>query len=260
MKNNFIDYIRLIKFRYHLSFFLVIAGAFIFSASPSSLPIKDLFIMYFSFNVFLYGGLYTLNDIADIESDRKHPQKKQRSLASKRISLFSAYVFSFFLIMLGLGVGYFYFGMVVLLLYLSFIFINLFYTLIAKKIPYLELIINSATHPLRFVMGGFLVDAKIPSLPIAAIFLLVFGVACLRRILEKNMPGAETRSVLKYYTNKKLLTIEIIILCAVLIISMIDFPRYSVWYGMMITTYVVLVFGFYVSRPIRVFLKWIFLK
>ena len=61
--------LRLIRFQYHITFIGVILGAALVARGlPQSLA-QSLALLYVSFNVLLYGGIYTMNDILDAESD-----------------------------------------------------------------------------------------------------------------------------------------------------------------------------------------------
>ena len=255
-----IQYVRLLKFRYHLSFICVITGALIFSDQSLFTLIKQLLILYISFNVLLYGGLYALNDIADIESDRKHPKKKYRPLPSKSISVLSALTFAFIFMIIGLAVSYFYFGRVMFLMYLLFILVNQVYTHVAKKIPYVEILVNSLTYPMRFFLGVLLVTGKVPYFLLIAVLLIAFGFACVRRIIEKRAPGWEARHVLKYYTEAKLIVIQIITLSLILVVLVIDYPFYIIWYLVIILLYLLFVFGIHFSEQFVRFYKWLFLN
>jgi 4-hydroxybenzoate polyprenyltransferase len=238
----------------------VVLGAVVFARQPLYLLTEPLLILYFSFNVCLYGGLYILNDITDIESDRKHPQKKDRPLSSGKMSVASAYLFAFVLILFGLLIAYFYFNINIFLMYLFFIFINQIYTHTAKKIPYIEILFNSLTYPMRFFLGVLLVAAKMPYSFLLAILLLAFGVACNRRIIEKRMPGREARSVLQYYSFNKLAIIQILIFIFVVIIFVINYPLYAALYIILIIFYLISVFGIYFFPGTINFYKWLWLK
>ncbi|MBI5038154.1 MAG: UbiA family prenyltransferase [Candidatus Kerfeldbacteria bacterium] len=255
---HIVDYFRLLKFRHHITFISVIVGAFAFAPTPSHSLLASLFIVYLSFNVLLYGGLYTLNDLSDLDSDREHPRKKNRPLPAGRISVPSAYAFALTFILAGLVIGYVCFGKVILLIYLAFFLINLFYTRVAKKIPYVELLVNSVTHALRFVLGIILVAAPIPYFLVGAVFLLAFGTACVRRILERDSPGWETRRALRHYTSARLKMLQVIALGLIVIISLVDYPLHSAWYAVIIVLYLVLAFGMYISRGLADYLKWVY--
>lgn len=255
-----INYVRLFKFRYHISFIIVILGALILTDQPFYILVKPLLIVYFSFNVLLYGGLYTLNDIADIESDSKHPKKKNRPLPSKSISIPSAYIFAFVSIFIGLIIAGFCFGRNIFLMYLSFILVNQIYTHIAKKIPYVEILFNSLTYPMRFFLGVLLVTSKVPHFLLLAILLFAFGFACTRRVIERRAPGWEARHVLQYYTEAKLITLQIIAFGLIAIISIINYPFYDIWYIIMIVLYLIFVCGIYFSDYFISFYKWLFLN
>src|SRR3989344_4156100 len=66
--------------------------------------IVSLFII---FGPLLHGGIYTLNDIFDLEEDRKHPVKRKRPLASGQIKISQAYIFSASLILAAFIFSYF---------------------------------------------------------------------------------------------------------------------------------------------------------
>ena len=260
MDTKLINYIRLIKFRYHITFLVVIVGALLFNHQPFFTLAIDLVLTYISFNILLYGGLYTLNDIADIESDRMHPRKKYRPLPSGTISIKSAYIFAFSVISTSLVFSYFYFGIPVFLTFLLFIAVNLAYTRIAKKIPYVEILFNSLTYPMRFFLGVLLVGGEIPYFLILSISFLALGFACVRRIVEKREPGWQARRVLQYYTERKLVILQAVIFIFMILVSFIDYPFYGAWHGIVILFYIISIFGFYFSPLLVAFYKWLFLN
>ncbi|OGZ84036.1 MAG: hypothetical protein A2599_00995 [Candidatus Staskawiczbacteria bacterium RIFOXYD1_FULL_39_28] len=257
---NFAHYIRLIKFRYHISFIFVILGALILADGPVYTIISPLLIVYLSFNICLYGGLYTLNDIADIESDRRHPKKKNRPLPSGKVSVQSAYFFAFTLISIGLAAAYLYFGKSIFLLYVFFILVNQIYTHIAKKMPYLEIIANSLTHPMRFLLGAMLVTTRIPFFLLLAVLFFAFAVACSRRIIEIKAPGWEARSILKHYTASKLAALQFVTLSLTIFVLILDYPAYLAWYSIDIALFLIFVFGAYLPGPVMKFYKYSFLN
>ncbi len=257
---NFLDYIQLFKFRYHISFILVILGSLIFNTTQPIWSVAiSLLVVYFSFNVLLYSGLYILNDIADFESDSRHPQKRHRPLPSKRVNISSAYALSLSFIALGLMIAYFYFGKFILAVYILFMCVNFFYTHIAKKVPYLEILVNSITYPMRFFLGISLVVNQAPYFLLFAILLLACGFACMRRIIEKRMPGWEARRVLKYYTETKLLAFQTVLFFLIVVILIIDYPLYLQWHIIILVVYFISISGIHFSDHFNDFYQWLFL-
>ena len=70
--------VALVKPRYHVSFVTVVVGALLFAELPDRALAGRLVMLYVSFNVLLYGGIYTFNDIADRAADSRHPVKRTR--------------------------------------------------------------------------------------------------------------------------------------------------------------------------------------
>ena len=77
----------LVKPRYHASFLTIAIGALLFAEAPDRMLALRLAVLYVSFNVLLYGGIYTFNDIADRADDARHPTKALRPIASGRIGV-----------------------------------------------------------------------------------------------------------------------------------------------------------------------------
>jgi 4-hydroxybenzoate polyprenyltransferase len=201
--------------------------------------------------VLLYGGIYTINAIADFKSDKDHPLKRRRPLPAREIGLMSAAVFSLVLITGGLLTGFLLFNVFVFYIYLAFLAVNAFYSLVAKEIPYFELFVNAATHPLRFIMGVLLVNGDVPQTLLLAIFILAFGLVTVRRCIEKDVKGWEARKVLKVYPNRMLLGLRLLAFSAIILILIVDTTIPSVFYWCMLAVYFVLVFGVDFWAPMR---------
>ncbi|MBI2133679.1 UbiA family prenyltransferase [Candidatus Woesearchaeota archaeon] len=249
------DYIRLIRFKYHVTFLAVILGAIAFSDGLSLLLAKSLLMLYIAFNVLLYGGLYTINDIADMESDAKNSIKKHRPLPSKKVSPESAWIFATAFIIAGLAAAYIFFGMAFVYIFSIFIGCNLAFTFIAKKIPYLDILFNSLTHPLRLMMGIFLVVSDIPFMLVLAYLAFSIGFASMFFLMEKDIKGWESRKTLMKYTRKNLLAIQVACFAAIAFFAIADFPKYTLWYLLMAVVFSFCVFGSHLSPDIKVLIR-----
>lgn len=100
-------------------------------------------------------SIYCLNDIVDVEHDRKHPVKCNRPIASGAVSIRKAYVMMFVLIIISLAVLFVLLpntitGYVVLLYWL----VNIAYSVRLKHIAIIDVFILSFGFVLRIVAGG----------------------------------------------------------------------------------------------------------
>lgn len=235
------NYIKLVKFRYHLSFVSVILGALVFAPELNFSILQSLFLVYLSFNLFMYTGIYILNDLFDYKSDLLHPQKRKRVIPAGKIGRFHASLIAFITIIAGLLISFLFFKNL-FYIYLLFLLLNLFYSSIAKKVPYLELLVNSLTHPLRLIMGIILVEGTIPLYLSIAYLFVALGFATQRRIFEMGVKGFEARKVLLNYTKSKLISLQVLSFIAINLIAFIDRINYPYFYLAMILFYIIFVF------------------
>jgi 4-hydroxybenzoate polyprenyltransferase len=96
--------------------------------------------------------LYIINDLADIEADRAHPQKRNRPIASGTLSVRSAQTAASLLVIFTLSMAYILsptFALVALIYFIS----NLAYSKWLKHIPLIDVMTIAAGFVLR-VAGG----------------------------------------------------------------------------------------------------------
>jgi len=174
---------------------------------------------FFAFN-FFSSIVYIINDLYDIEADRKHPRKKSRPLPAGKISMAVAIIIAIILFIFGSIIG--------ILLNLQFsiclglyLMLNVFYTFWGKHIVILDVLCIATGFVLR-VIGGSLAILAIPSnwIMMTTFFISLFMGFGKRRnefiFLEKNK-GLH-RKVLNQY-DKSLLNHLIFISCSIAIIS-----------------------------------------
>lgn len=168
----------------------------------------------------IYGGLYALNDIHDAEADRLHPVKQTRPVAAGRIT--PAYALALALGLLVCGILWAYlFDVKVLVLAVVFVVINLAYTFVFKRTPYIEILLNTATHPLRFAAGIWLADGWGEWTLLAVWFTASLAITTLKRIKEMHESSAAVRPVLRYYSSATLKTV--ITCCIALLLILLNF-------------------------------------
>jgi 4-hydroxybenzoate polyprenyltransferase len=252
---SFNDYLALIRFKFHPNFGFVIAGAVSFTEVFDLQFFSSLLLLYVSFNICLYGGIYTINALTDLEKDAQHPRKCNRPLPSGRISKAAAIELAIILITLGLLVGFFYFGTTIGMIYLAFIGVNLFYSLVARQIPYIELFVNASTMPLRMLLGVLMVTNEvIPVGLIIGAFCLGIGFLTIRRIVEKDVAGwEEGRPALQAYQGNIMQWIQLAGGLGLLITFYCDPLRQNSIFAFvgMLLTYLIMCLGVHVLPPIR---------
>jgi 4-hydroxybenzoate polyprenyltransferase len=156
---------------------------------------------------FLFGltssAVYLLNDIADVEADRQHPEKKHRPIASGRLPLNVAWGTAILLILIALPVAYLLAPALALIL-ASYLAINIFYSRWLKHMPILDVLIISAGFVLRVVAGITLITVERFSpwlYMITTLFSLYIGFGKRRAEMNLLAQGASShRKVLDGYT------------------------------------------------------------
>lgn len=117
----------------------------------------------------LYGfcasGLYILNDLLDLHSDREHPWKKERPFAAGEISIPEGLLASLILLSAALGAGFFLDAQFGLALF-GYAALTMSYSLYLKKVALLDVFVLSSFYSFRILAG-----ALISSTPLSQWFL-----------------------------------------------------------------------------------------
>ncbi len=148
-------------------------------------------------------AVYLLNDIADVDADRQHPEKKNRPIASGKLPLNVAWSAAIVLILVTLPTAYFLAPAlaVILALYLA---INILYSRWLKHVPVLDVMIISAGFVLRVAAGVALITVERFSpwlYVITTLFSLYIGLGKRRAEMTLLSQGAGShRKVLDGYT------------------------------------------------------------
>ena len=105
----------------------------------------------------LAGAVYIVNDIFDRESDREHPRKRNRPIASGEFPIGAAQATAVVLLAASLT-GSFLLGTGVGIVAVAFVAMNLGYSSFLKRMIVLDVMIVSASYLLRVVAGALIVD------------------------------------------------------------------------------------------------------
>lgn len=157
---------------------------------------------FFLFSL-ISSAVYLLNDIADIEVDRQHPEKKHRPLASGELPVGVAQGSAFILALISLSLGYLLEPLFAGILALYFL-INLLYSRWLKHVPILDVLIISSGFVLRVAGGVALITVERFSpwlYMLTILFSLYIGLGKRRAEINLLAQGASAhRKVLDGYT------------------------------------------------------------
>jgi decaprenyl-phosphate phosphoribosyltransferase len=164
--------------------------------------------------------IYIINDYRDREEDKKHPEKKNRPLASGAVSISAALAICGFLMIVGFVIAYFIREKFLFVLAIYFV-LNLAYSFGLKTIAILDIIIVAAGFVLRVKGGAVIAMIGVTEWLNIMIFLLSLFMAIGKRrddVLLKISSGADMRKSIKGY-NLEFLNVATSLVCAVIVVA-----------------------------------------
>ncbi|MBX3042318.1 MAG: UbiA family prenyltransferase [Candidatus Kapabacteria bacterium] len=110
---------------------------------------------------FVASGIYVINDLADIESDRNHDGKKNRPAASGNISILTCLKIIPVMILSGYLMSIMALGINFTMILVAYTIITVLYSFRLKKIYLLDIIILSLLYTSRLIAGGVATGTEI---------------------------------------------------------------------------------------------------
>lgn len=138
-------------------------------------------------------GVYIANDVMDRERDRAHPVKRFRPLASRQLSVSTALAAALLLEVAGLSAAFalrFEFGRWCAI----YAGLMLAYSMLLKRIPFLEALIVAAGMPLRALAGAALAGLPPSAFLMGCAYLLALFLVVAKRQWEFHNAGARSSS------------------------------------------------------------------
>lgn len=108
---------------------------------------------------FITSAVYLVNDVFDIASDRQHPHKKDRPIASGKVSPRKAIIIAAVMVFLSLLAG-FLLSRSFFLICAAYFLVNLMYSKWLKHVPILDVLIIALGFVLRVAAGVSLITVK----------------------------------------------------------------------------------------------------
>lgn len=167
-------------------------------------------------------SVYILNDLMDMEEDRKHPVKMKRPLANGDVSRVHALILLMVLLSSGLllscGVN-----STVMQLILLYFGMNILYSVKLKHIPIIDIVTIAVGFVLRVLVGIYSTDLSMSMWIVVMTFLLALFLALAKRrddVLIYNNGGGKVRRVIHGY-NLKFIDGAMMIMASVVLVAYI---------------------------------------
>ena len=196
------EYLKLIRIpQWIKNFFVFVPLLF----SQNLFDLRYFLIVLSGFFAFCFttSAVYVFNDIIDVDADRAHPIKKNRPIASGKISKFSAVILAAVLLLIvALSSGLYNWQFIVALS--SYFVLNIFYSSGLKHLVLLDIFSIAAGFLIRVIAGALIINVEISSwLLLTTLFISLF-LAVMKRQSELKLPveeeGMRTRKVLSHYS------------------------------------------------------------
>lgn len=149
---------------------------------------------------FMASSIYVINDLKDMESDRLHPKKRNRPVASGRIGKASAAAFSGVLFAVAVYLAVLA-GNYVPHLALGYFALMLVYTIYLKNLAVVDAFTIAAGFVARAFAGCFAAGIEITPLFYLVIFAFAVYLAFCKRLTEIKLAGMEHKNSLGVYEH-----------------------------------------------------------
>jgi 4-hydroxybenzoate polyprenyltransferase len=126
-------------------------------------------------------GIYIINDLLDIEADRKHPRKRYRPLASGAMPLSAAYILAPLLLLSGAGLAL---AAGVLPYVIMYAVCSFAYSAKFKEMPLVDVFLLAGLYSVRLYAGGIATGNEVSLWLFAFSCFLFLALAIIKRIAE----------------------------------------------------------------------------
>lgn len=195
------DHIRLLRPKHYLKNVLVLLPLF-FSGRFFERALLSAATAGFAAFCLLSSFIYIINDVRDVESDRRHPTKCRRPIASGAVSVHAALTLAAALAAAVTAIG-------VLARFPAggwgcmaiYLLVNLGYSFGLKNVPILDIALLVSGFLLRVLFGAAVTGIGISSWLYLTVVSVSFYLALGKRRGELRRQSDTSRKVLRYYNN-----------------------------------------------------------
>jgi 4-hydroxybenzoate polyprenyltransferase len=181
--------------------FVVFAGL-IFSQNLGDLDLVLQSVAGFALFCLLSSSMYVFNDITDVESDRRHPSKAARPIASGKIGISAAVWIFILLAAIALGLSA-WLSPIFALTALGYFVLNLLYSIYLKNVVIIDVMCIAGGFVIRAVAGAVLIGVEISAWLIVCTILLALFLSLGKRrheLLLLDNQATDHRKILSEYS------------------------------------------------------------
>ena len=221
--NKLKHYLQLMRIHQWVKNFFIFLPLF-FSFKMDHIPLLIADLWAFVGFCLIASSIYIINDWNDIATDRLHPEKRNRPLASGAINKKEALLMILSLVAVGVSVYIFVLGnYIALALLVSYFILNIFYSLRLKHIPVIDMSIVAIGFVIRIFIGGVVTDTPLSRWIVVMTFLLAIFLALGKRrddVVIYEETGDKVRKNVDGY-NIPFLNVAIVVVAAVMMVAYI---------------------------------------
>lgn len=158
-------------------------------------------IMAFIYFCIASSATYVLNDLKDVESDRQHPKKSKRPIASGAISEGKARQIMY--ILYGLALSSFLYNAYLGLIIVAYLGLNIAYSNYLKHQPVLDIFTIAIGFVLRVYAGAVVLNVPVSEWMLITVLSISLFLASVKRRQELiSSSDNKSRSVLQFYSTE----------------------------------------------------------
>ncbi len=206
-----ITLIRLLRIHHWLKNLFLFAAPFFAGALLKENVLLDAIPAFMSFSLGT-SSIYIFNDIIDRKTDRLHPRKRHRPIASGRVSLKIAIIIAVVLLLVSFYWTYS-IGRIFFLYLTLYITIQFIYTVKLKNVAILDIFFVAAGFVIRVLAGGAAFGITVSPWLFSTMLMISLVLACGKRLSEVKQLKEDAnshRTSLKQYSDNLLLNMLII--------------------------------------------------
>jgi 4-hydroxybenzoate polyprenyltransferase len=186
---------------------------------------QALYLTFMAFAAFCFmsSTTYAINDIKDVEEDRRHPSKKERPVARGAISRNEALWIAVVLFSGAMAIAFVALPVVCAHILMAYLLLNIAYSQRLKRYPIVDIVCIAIGFVLRIFAGGMAADIAISPWLVIMTFLLALFLALAKRrddLLIVNDEETRVRKAIDGY-NLEFISLAMGIMASVIIVAYI---------------------------------------